>query len=183
RCTRHRVDRHYSLLERSVNTDAVIDNVDARRWLRHACATIAYRAAKALRGAPASFGAFRVGERSRTPSEIVAHLGDLFDWALSLAKGQQVWRDTSPAEWDADVRRFFGSIEAFDAYLGGPEPLNCEWTRLFQGPLADALTHVGQLTMLRRIAGAPIRAENYYKADIATGRVGANQTPPRREFD
>ena len=54
---------------------------------------------------------------------------------------------------------------------------------MFQGPIADALTHIGQIGMMRRMAGAPVRGENYFKADIAAGRVGAEQSAPRFEFD
>jgi hypothetical protein len=155
---------------------------DKRELLRHALATIAYRGGKAVRGAPESFAAFKVHPASRTPSEILAHVGDLFDWALSLARGAQAWRDSAPIAWDQEIDRFFAALGRFDAYLGSDEPLAESAERLFQGPIADALTHVGQLTMLRRIHGAPIRSENYHKADIAAGRVGPDQAAPRREF-
>jgi hypothetical protein len=155
---------------------------DKRELLRHALATIAYRGGKAVRGAPESFATFKVHPASRTPSEILAHVGDLFDWALSLAKGAQAWRDSTPIAWDQEVDRFFASLSRFDAYLASDAPLDESAERLFQGPIADALTHVGQLTMLRRVAGTPMRSENYHKADIATGRVGPDQAPPRREF-
>jgi hypothetical protein len=155
---------------------------EKRELLRHALATIAYRGGKAVRGAPESFATFKVHEASRTPADILAHVGDLFDWALSLAKGAQAWRDATPLPWEQEAERFFASLGRFDAYLASSEPLNESPERLFQGPIADALTHIGQLTMLRRIAGVPMRSENYHKADIAVGRVGSEQTPPRREF-
>ena len=150
--------------------------------LRHTLATVAYRGGKAVRGAPAAFAAFRDKEGSRTPGEIVAHMGDLFDWALTLAKGAQSWHDSAPQAWDRDVDRLFMALEALDAYLASGAPLACSDEQLFQGPIADALTHVGQLTMLRRLSGAPIRSENYFKAPIAVGRVGHDQAPPRAEF-
>jgi len=155
---------------------------DKRELLRHALATIAYRGGKAVRSAPESFAAFKAHPASRTPSEILAHVGDLFDWALSLARGAQTWKDSAPAVWDQEIDRFFASLGRFDAYLASDEPLGESPERLFQGPIADALTHVGQLTMLRRLHGAPIRSENYHKADIAAGRVGPDQAAPRREF-
>lgn len=155
----------------------------ARELLRHTVATLAYRAGKALRDAPAGFATFAVNPGSRTPGQIVAHMGDLFDWALSMAEGAQRWSDSAPRGWDADCERFFKSLEAFDAYLAGDAPLGTSIERLFQGPVADALTHSGQLAMLRRIAGGPIRGENYARAEIARGRVGSAQLPPRREFD
>lgn len=151
--------------------------------LRHTVATLAYRGGKAVRDAPASFASFRASETSRTPAEILAHIGDLLDWALSLAKGAETWQNSVPQPWDQDVGRFHACLARLDEYLGSDGALACSCERLFQGAIADALTHVGQLTMLRRIAGAPIRGENYSKADIQVGRVGAEQPPPRREFD
>jgi hypothetical protein len=120
---------------------------------------------------------------SRTPAHILAHMGDLFDWALSMARGQQTWNNSTPLAWDAEVARFFETLDRFDAYLAGDEPLHVPCGRLFQGPVADALTHTGQLTMLRRIAGSPIKGENYAQADIVAGRVTASQAAARREFD
>ena len=155
---------------------------DKRGLLRHAVATIAYRGGKAVRGAPAGFADFRAGDASRTPAAILAHMGDLFDWALSIARGAQAWKDSTPLAWDAEIARFFETLKRFDDFLQSDAPLAVPAERLFQGPIADALTHVGQIAMLRRLAAAPIRPENYYQADIAAGRVGAEQTPPRREF-
>ena len=160
---------------------------DKRDLLRHTVATVAYRGAKAVRDAPASFATYATPGASsttgRTPAKIVAHIGDLFDWGLSIAKGAQAWHDSTPLPWDKEVARFFTALERFDEYLASEAPLACEPEQLFQGPIADALTHIGQLAMLRRLSGAPIRGENYYKAEIVSGRVGAEQTPPRREFE
>lgn len=136
-----------------------------------------------MRGAPAHFAEFHASEKTRTPSQLVAHIGDLLDWALSIAQGKQEWHDSPLVAWDAGVQRFHTALEAFDAYLATDQPLHVPAEKLFQGPIADALTHVGQLTMLRRLAGAPIRGENYFKADIAAGRVGAEQKAAAREFD
>lgn len=155
---------------------------EKRELLRHALATIAYRGGKAVRGAPDGFATFKVHAASRTPAEILAHVGDLFDWALSLAKGAQAWHDSKPLAWDEETARFFESLGHFDAYLASDEPLEESAERLFQGPIADALTHVGQLTMLRRVEGTPMRSENYHRADITAGRVGRDQPAPRREF-
>jgi len=151
--------------------------------LRHMVATLAYRGGKVLRDAPASFGTFKISEGSRTPSQILAHINDLLDWALSLARGAQAWHDSTPATWQEDVARFFNGLERFDAYLASDAPLGVSPEQLYQGPIADSLTHVGQLAMLRRLAGSPVKAENYFRADIVAGRVGATQSPPRREFD
>ncbi len=110
-------------------------------------------------------------------------MGDLLDWALSLARGKQQWRNATPQPWDREVQRFFASLAAFDAYLASDAPLHAPPEKLFQGPIADALTHVGQIATRRRLAGAPVRGENYFVADIVAGRVGPEQSPPRREFD
>lgn len=150
--------------------------------LRHTVATLAYRAGKAVRGASAEFAGFRAAPGVRTPAEILAHMGDLFDWALSIARGKEAWKDSPPLEWNAEVARFFAALEAFDRYLASGETPHASVERLFQGPVADALTHTGQLTILRRAAGAPIRGENYSKAEIVAGRVGQEQSAPKREF-
>ena len=157
----------------------------ARALLRHTVATLAYRAAKAVRGAPNGFATYAVGDTTRTPAQILAHMGDLMDWALSIARGEEQWHDSVPLAWSAEVSRFFAAVSAFNEYLASDPaaPLGAPSERLFQGPVADALTHVGQLTMLRRLSGAPIRGENYSRADIVTGRTGADQTGARKEFD
>jgi len=154
-----------------------------RELLRNTLATVAYRAAKALREAPDHFSSFHIGDKTRTPAQILAHMGDLFDWALSIAQGHQSWHDSTPLTWDAETERFFSAVKKFDEYLASPEPLHAPAEGLFQGPVADALTHIGQIAMLRRLAGSPIKGENYFRADITAGRVGAKQSPPRREFE
>lgn len=154
----------------------------ARELLRHCIATLAYRGGKAIRGAPEGFADFKASEKTRTPGQILAHLSDLLDWALSMAKGKQEWHDSTPALWDEGAKRFFAALQSFDDYLASDAPLEASADRLFQGPVADALTHVGQIAMLRGIAGASIRAENYFKAEITIGRVGAEQAQPKREF-
>ena len=122
-------------------------------------------------------------ETSRIPGQILAHLGDLLDWALSISKGKQEWRDSQPQSWELDSQRFFAALAAFDAYLASGEALGARSEKLFQGPIADALTHVDQIAILRRMANAPARDENYFRAEIIAGRVGPDQTAPKREFD
>jgi hypothetical protein len=153
-----------------------------REMLRHTLATVAYRGGKAVRNAPPGFAEFHGCDGMRTPGQILAHIGDLFDWALSIAAGKQAWSDSKPLAWDAGVARFFASLKAFDDFLASGEPLQAPPEKLFQGPIADALTHVGQISILRRMAEAPIKGENYFRADIVVGRVGAEQTAPKREF-
>ena len=151
-----------------------------RELLRHAVATLAYRGAKTLRDAPANFAEF--GGFGRTPIQILAHIGDLLDWALSMADGTGQWHESKPLPWSQEAERFFAALKRFDDYLASSATLQAPEEKLLQGPVADALTHVGQLATLRRLAGAPITGENYFVADIAIGRVGPDQAPPRRTF-
>jgi hypothetical protein len=161
---------------------AIPETISARDLLRHCLATIAYRTAKLVRDVPASFAKFQPPENARTPEQILAHMGDLQDWAYSMASGKPAWNDSRPLPWDQEVERFFGALQRFDDFLAGDAALHASPEKLFQGPVADTLNHVGQIAILRRLAGVPVKGENYYKADIATGRVGAEQSPPNREF-
>jgi hypothetical protein len=150
--------------------------------LRHTLATLAYRGGKALRDAPPALADLRVGPTSRTPLEILAHIGDLLEWAIAIASGHESWSNTAPVSWQAEVGRFFACLARLDGVLasgrvsGTPE-------QLFQGPIADALTHVGQIAMLRRLADSPVRGENYFRAHIAAGHTGPDQPAPVREFE
>jgi hypothetical protein len=161
-----------------------MNNSDPKReLLRHTVATLSYRGAKAVRGAPDSFASFGSSDTKRTPGRILAHIGDLLDWALSIAKGAEAWHESESLSWNEEVERFHKALESFDNYLASDAELSGTCERLFQGPIADALTHVGQIAMLRRMAGVPIKGENYSRAKIEAGRVGAEQEAPKREFD
>jgi hypothetical protein len=151
--------------------------------LRHTLATLAYRGGKAISGAPAEFASYSGAGSARTPARILAHIGDLLDWALSLAEGRQAWKDSTPLPWEEERQRFFAALQALDARLSADAPIAAPAAKLFQGPIADALSHVGQIAMLRRLAGCPIRGENYFKAEIAAGRLGPEQSARRTEFD
>jgi len=151
--------------------------------LRHTVATLAYRAGKAVRGAPAEFAEYRAAPDSRTPAGILAHMGDLFDWALGMCDGRHEWHNSPALSWDEGVARFFAALGAFDRRLGSGAPLGIPAEKIFQGPIADALTHVGQIAMLRRMAGCNMRGENYFAATIAVGRVGVEQAEAVLEFD
>jgi hypothetical protein len=153
-----------------------------RELLRHSLATLAYRGGKAIRGAPADFSTFRAGDGVREPGQILAHIGDLMDWALSMAAGAPAWHDSKPLPWEKESDRFFAALQKFEDYLASDGPLQAAPEKLFQGPVADALTHVGQIAILRRLAGEPIKAENFYKAEITAGRVGADQAKAKLEF-
>jgi len=156
------------------------DMESSRDSLRHVLATLAYRATRALENAPESFATFDGG--GRQPVQILSHMGDLFDWALSMAEGKPLWHNSQLLDWTAGKRRFYVSLGAFDAYLASSAPVNAPMERLLQGPLADALTHVGQLAMLRRMAGSPTKGENFYVAEIAVGQVDAVQPAPVKTF-
>jgi hypothetical protein len=151
--------------------------------LRHAAATLAYRGGKAVRGVPPEFANFKASPTTRTPGEILAHICDLLDWAIGLAGGKHVWHNSQPLEWNLEVARFFHALRKFDRRLASMKSLGFSPEKLYQGPIADALTHVGQIALLRRMAGSPVRGENYFKADITAGRVGAKQKPAVVEFD
>jgi hypothetical protein len=150
--------------------------------LRHAVATLAYRGGKVVRKAPEEFSEFRAGEGSRSAGQILAHVCDLLDWVLSQARGKERWRNSKPGSWSEDSDRFFAALAAFDEYLASGEALHAPPEKLFQGAIADALTHVGQIAMLRRLAGTPVRGENYSVARIEMGRTGRDQNKPVSEF-
>jgi hypothetical protein len=156
---------------------------DERAFLRHTVATLAYRGGKATRGADDGFAHFRASPSSRTPIMVLCHVGDLLDWALRIARAEPSYTEAIPGSWEGEVQRFHRALQALDAYLASDAPLGAPAEKIFQGPIADALTHVGQIAMLRRIAGEPIKGENYFRADIEPGHVGEEQAPPRSEFD
>jgi hypothetical protein len=160
----------------------LVPDVNTRAVLRHLTATLAYRAAKVLRDVPAEFGSRSFGDSSRVPVQIVAHLGDLMEWAVTLTRGENVWKAGGSADWNFEVSRFFHHLAALDRGLAS-DAFAGSMEKLIQGPLADALTHVGQLAMLRGMAGVPVRPESYPRAEIVVGRVGIDQAAPRAEFD
>lgn len=151
--------------------------------LRHTVATLAYRGGKAVRDAPADFAGFRAGDSTRTPVEILAHVGDLLDWGYRMSQGEYRWTDAEPLPWDREVERFFAALARLDEALAAADDRCFQPERIFRGPIADALTHVGQINMLRRLHGSPVRGENYFRAKIETGRVGRDQPAPVSEFE
>jgi hypothetical protein len=153
---------------------------EKREFLRHTLATLAYRTTRALENAPESFANF--DGAGRRPVEILAHTGDLLQWSLNMAQGVNRWETHMPFPWQAEQNHFYALLGALDQYLASDKPIRAPIERLFQGPIADALTHAGQLAMLRRLAGAPIRGENYYVASIAVGQVGDTQPAPVQPF-
>lgn len=158
---------------------------DTREAVRHLLAVIAYRVSKSVRGAPAEYATFKASPTTRTPVEILAHMGDLMDWGLTMTREKAKWNDAVPLPWDDEVKRFFAAVTAWDEYLASGAPIAAEVERILAGPVADALNHTGQLNLLRRMAGSPVRGESYARADIRAGRTGLEQAPPdpRYEFD
>jgi hypothetical protein len=161
----------------SLPTDATV-----RAVVRHLVATLAYRAAKVLRDVEPGFAQTSFGDSTRKPVVIVAHLGDLIAWAISVTHGAYDWKAEGTGDWNAEVARFFDNLTKLDLELASTVA-DGSIEKLIQGPLADALTHVGQLAMLRGMAGVPVRPESYARAEIVAGRVGIDQAPPGREFD
>ena len=155
----------------------------ARMALRQMAATLAYRAAKVLRDVPPEFAHKAFGDATRQPVRIVAHMGDLMSWGVSMASGGKEWKPAGGDDWGIEVGRFFSGLAALDAALAADGEFKGSIEKIIQGPLADALTHVGQLAMLRGMAGAPVRPESYARAVITAGRVGLDQEAPRAEFD
>lgn len=158
---------------------------ETRQFLRHATATIAYRGAKVLRGAPPEFAHFKAGPTTRTPLELLAHIGDLLEVSGARLRGPAQWKTATPDTWENQVARFHAALASIDAALDSDAPIDIPLGRWYQGPFADSLTHIGQLAMLRRLFGAPMKGEAYFYADIRPGRVGPDQTPadPQYEFD
>jgi hypothetical protein len=151
--------------------------------VRQLAATLAYRAAKVLRDVPPSFPTYSCGDSTRTPVRIVAHMADLMAWGVTIADGDIKWNAGGSDDWNREVARFFDGLAALDRALAADGPLKGSVDKLIQGPLADALTHVGQLALLRGMAGSPVKPESYARADIVVGRVGRDQSPPGREFE
>lgn len=158
-------------------------SADPRPTLRQLTATLAYRAAKVLRDVPAEFALREFGDATRRPVALVAHLADLMEWAVTLSEGRYEWKPGGSDDWDREVARFFDGLAALDVALAAEGEFHGSMEKLIQGPLADALTHIGQLAMLRGMAGVPVRPEAYARAEIVPGRVGLDQPAPRSEFD
>jgi hypothetical protein len=155
-----------------------------RELLRHMLATIAYRGGKAIRNAPEDFGSFRSEGILNTPVTLLAHIGDLIEWAHNWSRGDEgSYKVKEPLDWNGEVQRFHGALASFDEYLASGGSLEATLEPLFQAPIADALTHIGQLALLRRMAGDPVAGEAYRLAEIVAGRVGPEQAKPGREFE
>lgn len=152
-----------------------------RRLLQHFLAALAYRTQKALRGAPVDFGSFRVAEGVRTPSGLVCHMTSVLGYARTFFVGGSYWPDPLASLRD-EIGRFHEVVQDLARHIESGTPLRGEMTaeRLLQGPFSDAMTHAGQLAMLRRLAGAPVAPENFVFADISAERLGPDQPEPAK---
>ena len=159
------------------------DDPTTRLFLRHALATLAYRAGKTVRGTPEAFGHYRDSPNGRSCVELLSHMGDLMDWVLATVQGAPKWNTATPLPWEQEIARFYASLGALDQYLASGAPIRWDPGAVFQGGIADALTHTGQLALLRRMAGYKVKGESYNRADIVVGRVGIDQTPPDPKFE
>ena len=146
--------------------------------LRHFLAALAYRTQKALRDAPPDFGDFRAAPGVRTPRQLMRHMTSVLGYARTFYVGGTFEADELPS-LDAEVARFHEMLESLGAVIDASEPAGVTPEQLLQGPLADAMTHAGQLALLRRLAGAPVPAENFLKADVRAENLGATQPEPR----
>lgn len=156
---------------------------DVRRFLRHCTAVIAYRGAKALRGAPPEFAHYKASPTTRTPLEILTHIGDLLEVSGARLRGPAQWKEATPDSWESQVARFHAALASIDDALASGAPIDVSFEKWYQGPFADSLTHVGQLAMLRRMSGAPMKGEAYFFADVRTGHVGPDQVPAEEKYE
>ena len=150
-----------------------------RKLLTHFLAALAYRTQKALRDAPVEFGEFDPGKEVRTPKELVRHMTSVLGYARTYFVGGQYRPGPLPSFSD-EVVRFHEMVESLASHISSADPLADQITAetLLQGPLSDAMTHAGQLAMLRRLAGNPVAPENFIVADIDAGRLGIDQALP-----
>jgi hypothetical protein len=151
-----------------------------RALLRHFLGALAYRTQKALRGAPPEFGSFSAGNKTRTPSELVRHMASVLGYSRTFFIGGSYWPE--PLEsMEAEIARFHAILEDLARHLADGSSLQgITEEQLLQGPFSDAMTHAGQLAMLRRMAGIPVAPENFIFAEIGPDRVSADQAEPAR---
>ena len=142
---------------------------EKRELLRHMLAAVVFRCKIAIAGAPEEFAALRVAGDARPPAEILAHIGDLLTGSLYLLRGDLVELTSAPLSWSEETARFLAAARELDKFLATDEPLVYPVERFVQGPIGDAMTHVGQLVILRRIAGSPVSAAPYFTAEIIAG--------------
>lgn len=151
---------------------------EKRQMLRHFLGALAYRTQKAFRGAPDSFAMFDAGGGVRTPMELVRHMASVLGYARTFFIGGTYWPE--PLEtFDEEIERFHQNLADLRADIDANKPLiDITEERMLQGPFSDAMTHAGQLAMLRRLHGDPVRSENFILADVSAENVSSNQPDP-----
>ena len=151
---------------------------ESRRLLQHFLAALAYRTQKALRDAPAGFADFRAGPTTRTPFELLWHMTGLIGYARTMLHGGDFEPPRVPS-LDDEIVRFHETLKALhDDFADASLSARITDEQFLQGPLADAMTHAGQLALLRRLFGAPIPSENFIFATIDARNVGPDQPLP-----
>ena len=150
---------------------------EKREMLRHYTASIAYHATKAIRDAPVVFPEFKPGRGVRTPRQILHHIAGVLTYAHSFFEDYETTH-LDHQTWDTEINRFYEILGKLDNSLKEKHPRKVTEEQLLQGPLSDAMAHIGQLLMLRRLAGSPVPSENFIFADIAKGVVGPDQPEP-----
>ncbi len=132
-------------------------------------ATVVFRGRIAIADAPPDFPEFRLAPETRSPAEILAHIGDLLVGTRILLQGDFVELGSAPLMWNDECQRFVAAAKELDTFLASDIPLAHPVEKFVQGPIGDALTHIGQIVLLRRLAGSPIRPEPYFTAEIVPG--------------
>jgi hypothetical protein len=151
---------------------------ESRQLLQHFLAALAYRTQKALRGAPEGFEDFRVGPTSRTPRELVWHMTGVIGYARTMFHGGRFTPPALPTLAD-EVVRFHDTLAALSAdFADDSLAARISDRQFLQGPLSDAMTHAGQLAMLRRLVGSPVPSENFIFADVRADNVTPDQPEP-----
>jgi hypothetical protein len=151
---------------------------DQRKLLRHFLAALAYRTQKALRGAPPGFSKFRAAPQVRTPHELIHHMDSVLGYARTFFIGGSYRPPVFP-DFDSTVAHFHETLTDLARHLEvGTEMHGITPEILLQGPFADAMTHAGQLAMLRRMAGSPVPPENFIFATISPANLGPDQPSP-----
>jgi len=153
---------------------------EIRPFLRHYLGSIAYHTQKAIRDAPADYWGFVAGNRSRTPESILRHMTSVLGYARTFFLGG-IYRPEPLPTIQAEIDRFHEMLEDLSRLLDAGAPLQgITELQLLQGPLSDVMTHIGQLSLLRRIHGCPVPPENFIYADISAFRLSKDQPAPRR---
>jgi hypothetical protein len=160
--------------------DSLMANNPHRQLLRHYLASIAYHAQKAIRGAPPSYWAFSPGNQVRTPETILRHMTSVLGYARTFFVGG-IYRPESLPAIQAEIDQFHQILEDVSQLLDTSSPLqSITELQLLQGPFSDVMTHIGQLSLLRRLYGSPVPPENFIYAEMSATRLGKDQQEPLR---